>query len=93
MGAAIQAKADSERTVLLSEAQRQAAITRGEADADANRVLSAAFSKDAQFYKLYRSLQTYRQSLADTQPTLILTPDAAFLKQFTAGPAGAASGK
>jgi len=89
----IQAKADSERTVLLSEAQRQAAITRGEADADANRVLSAAFSKDAQFYKLYRSLQTYRQSLADTQPTLILTPDAAFLKQFTAGPAGAASGK
>jgi membrane protease subunit HflC len=89
----IQAKADSERTVLLSESQRQATITRGEADAEANRILSAAFSKDAQFYKLYRSLQTYRQSLADTQPTLILTPDAAFLKQFTAGPAGAASGK
>jgi membrane protease subunit HflC len=89
----IQTKADSERTVLLSEAQRQANITRGEADAEANRVLSAAFGKDAQFYKLYRSLQTYRQSLADTQPTLILTPDAAFLKQFNAGPAGAASGK
>lgn len=89
----IQTKADSERTVLLSEAQRQANITRGEADAEANRTLSAAFSKDAQFYRLYRSLQTYRQSLADTQTTLILTPDAAFLKQFTAGPAGAASGK
>ena len=89
----IQAKADSERTVLLSQAQRQANITRGDADADANRTLSAAFSKDPQFYRLYRSLQTYRQSLADTQPTLILTPDAAFLKQFTTGPAGAASGK
>jgi membrane protease subunit HflC len=89
----IQVKADSERTVLLSEAQRQANITRGEADAEANQILSAAFSKDPQFYKLYRSLQTYRQSLADTQPTLILTPDAAFLKQFTVGPAGAASGK
>jgi membrane protease subunit HflC len=89
----IQAKADSERTVLLSEAQRQANITRGDADAEANRILSGAFSKDAQFYKLYRSLQTYRQSLADTQPTLILTPDAAFLKQFTAGPAGAASAR
>jgi len=89
----IQVKADSERTVLLSEAQRQANITRGEADAEANQILSAAFSKDPQFYKLYRSLQTYRQSLADTQPTLILTPDAAFLKQFTAGPAGASSGK
>ena len=89
----IQAKADSERTVLLSQAQRQANITRGDADADANRTLSAAFSKDPQFYRLYRSLQTYRQSLADTQPTLILTPDAAFLKQFTTGPAGAAGAK
>jgi membrane protease subunit HflC len=88
----IQVKADSERTVLLSQAQRQATITRGEADAEANRILSAAFSRDAQFYKLYRSLQTYRQSLADTQPTLILTPDAAFLRQFRTGP-GAASDK
>jgi len=88
----IQVKADSERTVLLSEAQRRATITRGEADAEANRILSAAFSKDAQFYKLYRSLQTYRQSLADTQPTVILTPDAAFLRQFRTGP-GAASDK
>jgi membrane protease subunit HflC len=89
----IQAKADSERTVLLSQAQRQANITRGDADAEANRTLSAAFGKDPQFYRLYRSLQTYRQSLADTQPTLILTPDAAFLKQFTTGPAGAAGAK
>ncbi len=47
----IQAKADSERTVLLSQAQRQANITRGDADADANRTLSAAFSKDPQFYR------------------------------------------
>jgi modulator of FtsH protease HflC len=88
----IQAKADRERTVLLSEAQRQATITRGEADANANQILSAAFSQDPQFYKLYRSLQTYRQSLAETQPTVILTPDAAFLKQFRTGP-GASSGK
>ena len=82
----IQVKADSDRTVLLSKAQRHATIIRGEADAEANRILSAAFSKDAHFYKLYRSLQTYRQSLAETQPTLLLTPDAAFLKQFNTGP-------
>ena len=53
----IQAKADRDRTVLLSEVQRQAAITHGEADADANQILSAAFSKDPAFYKLYRALQ------------------------------------
>jgi modulator of FtsH protease HflC len=83
----IQAKADRDRTVLLSEVQRQAAITHGEADAAANQILSAAFSKDPQFYKLYRSLQTYRQALSDSQPMLVLTPDAEFLKQFRNGPA------
>ncbi|NVZ67668.1 protease modulator HflC [Pseudomonas costantinii] len=88
----IQAKADRDRTVLLSEVQRQAAITHGEADADANQILSAAFSKDPAFYKLYRSLQTYRQALAESQPMLVLTPDADFLKQFQTGPA-AVSGK
>jgi len=88
----IQAKADRDRTVLLSEVQRQAAITHGEADADANQILSAAFSKDPAFYKLYRALQTYRQALAESQPMLVLTPDADFLKQFKTGPA-AASGK
>ncbi|WP_347928763.1 protease modulator HflC [Pseudomonas helvetica] len=83
----IQAKADRDRTVLLSEVQRQSAITHGEADAAANQILSAAFSKDPELYKLYRSLQTYRQALSDSQPMLVLTPDAAFLKQFRNGPA------
>lgn len=82
----IQAKADRERVVLLSQAQRESDITRGVADAEANRILSRAFSKDAQFYKLYRSLQTYRQALSETQPTLILTPDAEFLKDMRTGP-------
>jgi len=83
----IQAKADRERTVILSEAQRQAKITHGEADAEANRILSDVFSKDPQFYKLYRSLQTYRGALADSAPTLMLTPDSEFLRALKSGPA------
>ncbi len=82
----IQAKAERDRTVLLSEAQRQAAIVRGEADAAANQTLSAAFSQDAQFYRLYRALQTYRGPLADARPTLLLTPDSEFMKRFRSGP-------
>jgi membrane protease subunit HflC len=82
----IQAKADRERTVILSEAQRQANITRGAADAEANQILSSAFGKDPQFYKLYRSLQTYRQALANAGPTLVLSPDTDFLRYFKAGP-------
>jgi len=82
----IQARADRERTVVLSEAQRGARINRGEGDAEASRLLAEAFGKDAQFYKFYRSLQTYRQALADAGPTLVLTPDADFLRLFSAGP-------
>ncbi|AUH50221.1 protease modulator HflC [Chromobacterium sp. ATCC 53434] len=85
----IQAKADRDRTVILSEAQRQSAITHGEADADAGRVLAQAFGKDPKFYKFYRSLQTYRQSLADSAPTLVLSPDSALLHDLKSGPAGA----
>ncbi|MGA2043932.1 MAG: protease modulator HflC [Roseiarcus sp.] len=82
----IQARADRERTVVLSEAQRGARINHGEGDAEASRVLADAYGRDAQFYKFYRSLQTYRQAMADAGPTLILTPDADFLRLFSAGP-------
>jgi membrane protease subunit HflC len=82
----IQATADRERADILSEAQRQSDITRGEGDAEANRIFAAAFGKDPQFYKLYRSLQTYNHALADSAPTLVLSPDAAFLRDFKSGP-------
>jgi membrane protease subunit HflC len=82
----IQAKAERERTVTLSEAQRQARITRGEADGAANSILAQAFGQDPAFYRLYRSLQTYRQALADTGATLVLSPDSAFLHSLKAGP-------
>jgi membrane protease subunit HflC len=82
----IQAKADRERTVILSEAQRQAKITHGMADAEANQILSSAFGRDPQFYRLYRSLQTYRQALANAAPTIVLSPDTDFLRYFKAGP-------
>lgn len=88
---AIQAKADRERTVILSEAQRQSKITHGEGDAEANQLLAEAFGRDPQFYKYYRSLQTYRQALAEAAPTLVLSPDADFLRDFKSAPIVAGS--
>ena len=82
----IQSRADRDRTVLLSEAQRAAAISRGEGDAAANRVLAAAFGSDPSFYQFYRSLETYRRALADAGPTLVLSPDADFLRTLENGP-------
>ena len=86
----IQAKADRERAVLISEAQRQSRITHGEADAKANQIFAQAFGRDPQFYKFYRTQQTYRRALAESAPTLILSPDTAFLKEFKTGPAASA---
>jgi membrane protease subunit HflC len=82
----IQSRADRDRTILLSEAQRAATISRGEGDAQANRVLAEAFDKDPDFYQFYRALQTYRSALADSGPTLVLSPDADFLRTLQNGP-------
>jgi len=82
----IQSRADRERTVILSEAQRAATISRGAGDAEASRRLSTAFATDPKFYQFYRSVQTYRKALADSGPTLLLSPDASFLRLMTAGP-------
>jgi membrane protease subunit HflC len=82
----IQSRADRDRTVALSEAQRYSQITRGDGEAEASRVLADAQKADPAFYTFYRSLQSYRQALADSAPVLLLTPDAEFLKALKSGP-------
>jgi modulator of FtsH protease HflC len=82
----IQARADRERTVIVSEAQQAATRSRGEGDAEANKTLAEAFSKDAQFYSMYRSLQTYKGALASSAPTMVVGPDADFMRLLKSGP-------
>jgi membrane protease subunit HflC len=82
----IQSHADRERTVILSEAQRQSLTTRGQGDAEANRIYAQAFGRDPKFFAFYRAMQTYRQSLADSGPTLVLSPNSELLKYFGSGP-------
>jgi len=86
----IQARADRDRTVILSEAQRAAAIARGEGDAEANKTLAGAFSQNPQFYAMYRSLQTYKGALANSGPTMVISPDADFMRLLKSGPQASA---
>ena len=85
----IQAKADHDRTVILSEAQRAAAVARGEGDAEANRTLSEAFAQNPQFYAMVRALKTYKDALASSGPTMIVGPDANFMRLLKSGPTDA----
>jgi membrane protease subunit HflC len=84
----IQSHADRERTVILSEAQRQSLTTRGQGDAEANRIYAAAFGRDPGFFEFYRAMQTYRQALAESGPTLVLSPNSELLKYFGNGTRG-----
>ena len=84
----IQARANRDKAVILSEAQRNSKVTRAQGDAEAGQIYADAFGRDPQFYKFYRSLQTYRQALAETNPTLILSPSAEFLRTLNNGPQG-----
>lgn len=82
----IQAQADRERTTIMAQATKRSRILRGEGDATANRLYAAASNEAPDFFTFYRSLQSYRQALAEAQPTLVLSPDARFLELLKAGP-------
>lgn len=81
----IQARANRERSVILADAQLKARIARSEGDAEASRLLENAFARDPAFFAFYRAMETYRHALAESSPTVVLTPDAELLRYFNAG--------
>ena len=79
----IQALADKDRIVTLSEASKLAETKKGEGDAQASKIFSDAFGRDPQFYNLYRALEAYKKTLKqENDTTFILTPDGEFFKFF-----------
>ena len=82
----IRSKANKQRTVLISEAQRDAEIARGEGDREAISIYTKAFNKDPEFYDFYRSMEAYRKSLANSDKTLVLSPDSDFFEYLKNSP-------
>ena len=76
----IKSDADRQRTVLLSNARRDAEIIRGEGDAMATQIYAQAFSRDRDFYDFYRSMEAYRESIGQDQDFLVLQPDSDFFR-------------
>ena len=83
----IRAKADREKEQILSAAYKDAEKIRGEGDADATRIYGQAYSKNPQFYKLIRTLDSYKKVL-DDKTTIILDSDSELLKILIRGKAG-----
>ena len=78
----IRSTAEKERSVLLAEAERDAQIVRGEGDKIEIKTYADAFNKDKDFYGFTRSMEAYKNTLADPETRLILSPDSAFFKHF-----------
>ena len=54
-------QADKERTIILADAYRDSQLTRGEGDAIAAEIYATAYSRDAEFYQFYRSIDAYKK--------------------------------
>jgi membrane protease subunit HflC len=78
----IRAEADRKRTEILADAERDSLKIRGEGDQKASEIYSAAYSKNAEFYGFYRSLQAYRNALGKDGDVLVVSPDGEFFKYF-----------
>ncbi|MCP4617683.1 MAG: hypothetical protein GY844_14775, partial [Bradyrhizobium sp.] len=61
--AAIRAEAIRQEKEIVSKAYMEAERTRGEGDAKAMRVYRQAYGKDPGFYKLTRTLESYKKIL------------------------------
>jgi len=78
----IRARADRDVTVLLAEANSQAENTRGQGDAERNRIYADAYGKDADFFSFYRTMQAYERSMQHNDTHLMLRPDSDFFRYF-----------
>ena len=78
----LRAIADRQAVEIVSAANRDSEIIRGQGDAEANRLFAAAYSQDESFFKFYRSMEAYRTALADGDTTMMLSPNSAFFRFF-----------
>lgn len=84
----IRADADRQKEELLSAAYKEAEKIKGEGDAESTRIYSQAYSRNPRFYKLLRTLESYKK-IFDDKTTAILSSDSELLKVLVRGEGGA----
>ena len=73
--------ADTDRKVkeLLSTAEADAEVIRAEGEGEAAQIYNQSFSKDPDFYQLYRTLESYKKTVGE-QSVIILPSDSPYAK-------------
>jgi membrane protease subunit HflC len=78
--AKIRADADRQRTVILADARANADRLRGEGEAQTIAIFANAFQRDPGFFATWRTLQAYKEALANSHTRLVISPDNDFLR-------------
>ena len=80
----MQAARDQEAATIRAQGQKQAQITRAQAEANAARIYADSFGKDPVFYNFYRAMQSYDYAFAENEggTTFLISPDNSYLKEF-----------
>ena len=81
---AIRAGAERQREEILSAAYKEAEQIKGQGDADSTRIYSEAYSRNPRFYRLIRTLESYKKIL-DDKTTAILSSDSELLRVLMRG--------
>jgi len=71
---------ERDQKMTISEAERDASIQRGTADATAARTYAEAYQKDPAFYAFLKSLETLKTALAGGETTVVLATDGELLR-------------
>jgi len=78
----IRSKAEKDATVIEAEARSHGEQTRGEGDAERNRIFAEAYNQDRDFFAFYRSMNAYEAGLRSTDTRFLLRPDSDFFRFF-----------
>lgn len=73
------AETDRQVKEMLSKAEREAAEIRAEGEQEAAQIYNEAFQKDEEFYRLYRTLQSYTD-VVNGETTIILPHDSPYTR-------------
>lgn len=74
----IKSGADKEAAALRAQANAEAQRIRGKGDADVAAIYNEAYGADPDFYKFYKTLETYRALLPDSGAKIVISPDSEF---------------
>ncbi len=78
----IRADADKQRTIIVSNAQKTSEITRGQGDAEAQRIYNEAYGQDVGFFDFWASMQALQEGLPSQNTRFVGPPDSDFFRYF-----------